>query len=112
VGDFNLTKVKTQWTIAAIPLDSHHFKLMKCDTTNAVLTFVLGVLAVATVICAARSVILTREFRSLSMQVSADNNSILEMRALVNDVGLYNQKSPNPELTKLLQVLQVKPVTH
>ena len=82
---------------------------MKSDLTNSILTFVLGVLAVAGVIFALQTIFLTREFRSLSVQASIANNSLAQARALANDVGLYNQKSPSPELTKILQAVQAKP---
>ena len=82
---------------------------MKCDTTNAILTFVLGVLAVAGVIFALQTIFLTREFRQLSVQATFANNSILQAQALAGDVAAYNQKNPNPELTKILQAVQAKP---
>jgi hypothetical protein len=85
---------------------------MKCELTSLFLFFVLGVLAVVGVFFGSRTVFFTHEFRSLSTQANTDNNNLLQVRALVNDVGLYNQKSPSPELTKLLQTLQVKPVNH
>jgi hypothetical protein len=82
---------------------------MKCDTTNAILTFVLGVLAVAGVVFALQTIFLTREFRQLSVQASFANNSILQAQTLAGDVAAYNQKYPNPELTKVLQAVQARP---
>ena len=82
---------------------------MKCDTTNAILTFVLGVLAVAGVIFALQTIFLTREFRQLSVQATFANNSILQAQALAADVASYNQKNPSLELAKILQAVQAKP---
>jgi hypothetical protein len=81
---------------------------MKCDTLNTVLTFVLGVLAVAGVIFALQTIFLMREFRSLSMQATFANNSILQAQTLAGDVAAYNQKNPSPELTRILQAVQTK----
>lgn len=85
---------------------------MKSDLINWMLTLVLGVLAVATVILAVRTIMLTHEFRTLSTQAAIANNSLLQARALANDVGLYNQKSPSPELTKILAAVQGKAAAH
>ncbi len=85
---------------------------MKCDTMNAILTFVLGVLAVAGVVFALQTIFLTREFRQLSVQATFANNSILQAQALAADVSGYNQKNPSLELTKALQSVQTKPATH
>jgi hypothetical protein len=85
---------------------------MKSDLTNWVLTLVLALFAMASVILALQTIFLTREFRSLSVQASVANNSLLQARALANDVGLYNQKSPSPELTRILSSVQARPVVH
>ncbi|HEY4953008.1 MAG TPA: hypothetical protein VII71_06445 [Verrucomicrobiae bacterium] len=85
---------------------------MKCDTTNTILTFVLGILAVAGVIFALQTIFLTRELRTLTVQATIANTSLLQAQALANDAVAYNQRNPNPELTKLLQAAQTKPVAH
>jgi hypothetical protein len=85
---------------------------MKCDTTNAILTFVLGMLAVAGVIFALQTIFLTREFRSLTVQATVANSGLLQAQSLANDVAAYNQKNPSPELTKILQSAQAKVVAH
>ncbi len=85
---------------------------MKCDTTNAILTFVLGVLAVAGVIFALQTIFLTRDFRKMSVQAAFANSSLLQAQALANDVAVYNQKNPSPELTKLLQAVQSRSAAH
>ena len=84
---------------------------MKSNTTNAVLTFVLGALAVAGVVFALQTIFLTRELRSLTFQATAYNAYLLQAHALANDVADYNQKTPSPELTRLLKAAQAKPAT-
>jgi hypothetical protein len=79
---------------------------MKCETTNTILTFVLGVLAIAGVVFAIQTFNLTREFRSLTVQATVANNSLMQVQALAADVAAYNQKTPSPELTKLLNAAQ------
>jgi hypothetical protein len=83
---------------------------MKSDTTTTVLTFVLGVLAIFGVIFALQTIFLTREFRTLTLQATVANTSLMQVQALANDVAAYNQKSPNAELTKLLTAAQTPPV--
>jgi hypothetical protein len=82
---------------------------MKSEMTNTILTFVLGVLAVAGVVFALQTIFLTREFRALTVQATVANNSLMQVQALAQDVAAYNQKSPSPELTKLLTVAQTAP---
>lgn len=76
---------------------------MKCETMNSVLTFVLGAFVVLGVIFALQTIIRTREFRSLQVQATVDNANMMRLQALANDVYAYNQKTPSPELTKVLQ---------
>jgi uncharacterized protein YccT (UPF0319 family) len=82
---------------------------MKSETTNTILTFVLGMLAIAGVIFALQTIFLTREFRALTVQATIANNSLMQVQALAQDVAAYNQKSPSAELTKLLSVAQATP---
>ena len=85
---------------------------MKCDTTNVILTIVLGVLLFADVLFALRTINHTRELRSLNTQVNQIQTSLLQMQSLVNDVAVYNQRTTGPELSKLLQSVQDKPAAH
>ena len=85
---------------------------MKCDSTNCILTFVLGVLAVAGVIFALQTIFLTRDFRQTTADATLANTGLLQAQALANDVALYNQKTPDPQLTKILQSTLTKPATH
>lgn len=82
---------------------------MKNDLTNWVLTLVLTVLAVAGAVLVLRTVMQTRELHTISMLATSQNNFIGQSQVLLNDVVAYNQKTPSPELTKLLQTLQPKP---
>jgi hypothetical protein len=82
---------------------------MKSDMTNTILTFVLGFLAVLGVIFALQTMFLTREFRSLQIQAMQGQNGLVRVQALANDALAYNQKTPSPELTRILQAVQAKP---
>jgi hypothetical protein len=85
---------------------------MKCETTNTILTFVLGVLILLDVIFALRTVNSTREFRSLEIQANQAQAALVQIQqveSIANDAMAYNQKNPNAELTRILQAAQVKP---
>jgi hypothetical protein len=85
---------------------------MKSELTSLILTFVLGVFAMAGVLFALQTIFLTREFRSLSVQATVANSSLMQAQSLAADVGAYNAKFPSPELTKLLAGVQAKPAAH
>jgi len=76
---------------------------MKCETMNSVLTFVLGAFVVLGVIFALQTIIRTREFRSLQIQMASINANYMRLQALAGDVNAYNQKTPNADLTRILQ---------
>ena len=76
---------------------------MKCETMNSVLTFVLGAFVVLGVIFALQTIFRTREIRSLQVQITGINANYMRLQALANDVNAYNQKTPNAELTRILQ---------
>jgi hypothetical protein len=80
---------------------------MKCETTNSILTFVLGALVVFGVLFLVRTTFLTRQLRQLNAQAAADNSNLMQIQgpaqALINDVIAFNKSNPSPELTKLLQ---------
>lgn len=86
---------------------------MKCETLNAVLTFVLGVLVVAGVILAVRMAMLTHELRSWQKQAAIAQAIIAQTQAVYNDAAAYNQKYNSPDLTRILQMAasQPKPAT-
>jgi hypothetical protein len=85
---------------------------MKPDLTNWIVTLLLYVLAVAGAVLVFRTVMQTRELRMISAEAARENNFIAQSQALLNDVAAYNQRTPSPELTKLLQSLQAKPAAH
>ncbi|HVU26237.1 MAG TPA: hypothetical protein VHG71_00610 [Verrucomicrobiae bacterium] len=85
---------------------------MKSEMTNNVLKFILLVLVILAVWFTLWTVKQTRDYRSLSTQVAAKNNYILRAQALANDVAVYNQKTPSPELTRILQSIQPKAPAH
>ncbi|MGA3283159.1 MAG: hypothetical protein ABSD57_01705 [Verrucomicrobiota bacterium] len=84
---------------------------MKCETTNTVLTYVLGVLALLGVIFALQTIFRTREYRSLTGQATQANSVLMRFQSLANDTLAFNQRNPNPELTRILQSIQAKPAT-
>ena len=85
---------------------------MKTDATNWILTLLLAVLAMAGAVLVLRTVLQTREWRTISGQAASQNNFITQSQVLLNDVAAYNQKNPSPELTKLLQGVQARPAAH
>ena len=78
---------------------------MKCGTTNAILTFVLGALAVSGVVLVLRTVMQTRQLRTMTPEVTMQNAYLSQAQMFIGDVAIYNQKNPSPEITKLLQSL-------
>lgn len=88
---------------------------MKSETTNTVLIFVLGVFAALDVLFAVRTVAGQRELRSLQIQATQSQTGLIqlqELSALVNDTRDYATKHPSPELTRIVDGVQAKPVTH
>jgi hypothetical protein len=103
---------KKAWTSAANPINFEH--LMKCDTMNSVLTFVLGAFVVLGVIFALRAISGQRDFRMLQYQASQSQAGLIQLQqlqALVNDIKEYDKLHPSPELTHILDGLQTKPAT-
>ncbi len=84
--------------------DSAKFpEIMKCETMNSVLTFVLGAFVVLGVIFALQTIFHTRQIRSLQIQMTNINANYMRLQALAADVNAYNQKNPSPDLTRILQ---------
>ena len=84
---------------------------MKCETTNTVLTFVLGVFVAADVFLVVRTGFQTHELGLLTQNVNADQHYVLQIQSLYNDTLAYSQKNPSPDLTRILQTVQTKPAT-
>lgn len=76
---------------------------MNCKTTNGILTFVLGAFVLLDILFAIRTINCSRSLRTLQVQGFQNNAYRLQVESLANDVAAFNQKNPNPELTKLLQ---------
>jgi hypothetical protein len=86
---------------------------MKFETLNGVLTFVLGVLVVLAVYFALKMILMHHELRALQREAAKDQAMIVRTQQIFNDAAAYNQKYPNPDLTRILQILQQpKPATH
>ena len=87
---------------------------MKCETTNAILTFVLGAFALLGVIFALQTINSTRDLRRLQVQAAEAQAGLMrvqQLQAVANDAMAYNQKNPHPELTRILQPAHTKPAT-
>ena len=84
---------------------------MKCETTDAILKFVLTALVILAVMFALQTIFRTRELRTLTLQATMDNNNMLRIQSLYNDSLAYNQKNPSPDLIRILQTVQVKAAT-
>lgn len=76
---------------------------MKCEMLNGILTFVLGALVVAGVILALQTINRSRELNVLQIQAVQINQNYLRLQSLANETAAYNQKYPNPALTRILQ---------
>ena len=82
---------------------------MKCETTNAVLTYVLGVFALLGVIFALQTIVRTRETRSLQMAI-LQKNYMLTVQSLYSDALEYGKT--HPDINRILQTAQSpKPAT-
>jgi len=84
---------------------------MKCNTTNTVLTFLLGALLLLDVVFALRTIIYSRELRSLQIQAMQDQaflNQFGQLESIAKDTIAYNQKNPTAELTRILQAAQTQ----
>jgi hypothetical protein len=81
---------------------------MKPDLTNSILTFVLGVFAIASVILVLRTVMQTRTLQAMTAQATYESGYLAGAQGILNEVEAYNKKNPSPELTKLVQTFQAK----
>ena len=85
---------------------------MKNDFTATFLNIVLAAFVILGVLFAILSMSRARELRQLSTTLTTANNTILRVQALANEVAAFNATAKSPELTRILQGVQVKPVTH
>jgi hypothetical protein len=68
---------------------------MKYETTNTVLTFVLGALVLLSVIFALKTINQTRELRSLAGQAMIVNAELMREQAFFNDCREYSKVHPD-----------------
>lgn len=83
---------------------------MKSGTTNTILTLVLAVLLLADVVFALRTIILTREFRSMQAQVVSRQTSMNRVNLLLNEAVIYGKT--HPDINRVIQPFEAKPVVH
>ncbi len=98
---------KTQWTFGANPLD-FHASVMKCDTTNTILTWVLAVLVLAGVLFALKTIMRSRELRTMQGQAIACQGNMNRLNLLLNDAAQYGRT--HPDIDRVLQPFESKPV--
>ena len=79
---------------------------MKCETTNTVLTFILGALVLLGVIFALKTINQTRELRSLANQARTE---LIREQAFFNDCLEYSKT--HPDINRILQPV-TKPTVH
>jgi hypothetical protein len=81
---------------------------MKYETTNTILTFVLGALALLSVIFALQTILRTRELRLLQMAIP-EKNYMMTVQALANETFEYSKT--HPDINRILKPVQSKPAT-
>ena len=84
---------------------------MKCETTNTVLTWVLGALVLLGALFALQTIFRMREFRTLQFQAGQANAYRMAVESLANDTLAYSQKNPNADILRIMQPAQTKPAT-
>jgi hypothetical protein len=82
---------------------------MKCETTNTVLTFILGALVLLGVIFALKAINQTRELRLLASQAMIANTGLIREQAFFNDCLDYSKT--HPDINRILQPV-TKPAVH
>lgn len=79
---------------------------MKCETTNTVLTWVLGALVLLGALFAMQTIFRMREFRTLQAQAVACQSSLNRLNLLLNE-GLQYGKT-HPDINRVLQPFEAK----
>jgi hypothetical protein len=80
---------------------------MKCDTTNTVLTWVLAVLVLAGVLFALKTIMRTRELRTMQAQAVACQANMNRLNLLLNESIQYGRT--HPDIDRVLQPFEAKP---
>jgi hypothetical protein len=107
-GKINLNfRLKTQWTFAGDSLKSRN--VMKCETTNAILTFLLAALVVLGAVFALQTVFHTRELRTLQIQIIGYQADLNRVNLLLNDAVQYSKT--HPDINQVIQPFEAKPAT-
>ena len=83
---------------------------MKCETTNTVLTFILGALVLLGVIFALKTINHTRELRSLTSLAMTANTGLIREQAFFNDCLEYSKT--HPDINRILQPFEAKPAIY
>jgi len=83
--------------------------VMKCETTNTVLTLALAVLVLADVWLALRTIILQRESRNLQSMVMARQGTMNRLNVVLNESVQYGKT--HPDINHVLQPFIAKPAT-
>lgn len=81
--------------------------VMKCETTNTVLTCVLAVLVLAGVLFAMKTIIRTRELRTMQAQAMACQSNMNHLTLLLNEAVQYGKT--HPDINHILQPFEAKP---
>ncbi len=84
--------------------------VMKSDTTNTVLTWVLAVLVLAGVLFALQTIFRTREFRTLQAQTIACQSTMNRLNLVLNEALQYGKT--HPDIDHVLQPFESKPAAH
>jgi hypothetical protein len=84
---------------------------MKNDNITTALNLLLAVLVIAGVVCALRTIFITRALRTLQIQATQANAYRMAVDALAQDAFAFQQKNPNAELQRILPPIQAKPAT-
>ena len=79
---------------------------MKCETTNTILTFILGALVLLGVVFALKTINHTREMRLVANRAT----ELLREQAFFNNCFDYGKT--HPDINHILQPLLPKPAAH
>jgi hypothetical protein len=86
--------------------------IMKCETINSIMTFVLGAFVVLGVVFALQSMFGQRDLRRLQIEATLDNSYRMTIESIANDTIAYAEKNPNPDLLRILQAAGAKVPGH
>jgi hypothetical protein len=84
--------------------------VMKCETTNTILTWVLGALVLLGALFALQAIFRARELRTLQTQVIACQSNMNRLNLLLTE-GLQYGKT-HPDINRVLQPFEAKSAAH